>query len=163
MGIISKSRIKSPWVIHVNCTACNGCDIEVVAALTPVYDLERFGIVNVGNPKHADVMLVTGVINNRTARIIKNLYDQMPEPKAVVAIGACGGTGGIFAECYNVIGGIDKVVPVDAYVPGCPPRPEALIDAVVAALGKMEEKAQQMKQKARERKAAHAREAKANA
>jgi ech hydrogenase subunit C len=163
MGIISKSRIKSPWVIHVNCTACNGCDIEVVAALTPVYDLERFGIVNVGNPKHADVMLVTGVVNNRTARIIKNLYDQMPEPKAVVAIGACGGTGGIFAECYNVIGGVDKVVPVDAYVPGCPPRPEALIDAVVAALGKMEEKAQQMKQKARDRKAALAREAKANA
>lgn len=161
MGIISKSRIKSPWVIHVNCTACNGCDIEVVAALTPVYDLERFGIVNVGNPKHADVMLVTGVINYRTARIVKNLYDQMPEPKAVVAIGACGGTGGIFAECYNVIGGVDKVIPVDAYVPGCPPRPEALIDGVVAALGKMEEKAQIMKKKAKERKAALAQEAKA--
>lgn len=162
MGIMSTSRIKSPWVIHVNCSACNGCNIEVVAALTPVFDLERFGIVNVGNPKHADVMLVTGTINHRNARVLKNLYDQMPEPKAVVAIGACGGTGGIFAECYNVVGGVDKVVPVDAYVPGCPPRPEALIDGVVAALGKMEEKAKQMKIKAKER-AAIAQEAKAKA
>jgi ech hydrogenase subunit C len=159
MGIINTSRMKSPWIIHVNCTACNGCDIEVVAALTPLFDVERFGIVNVGNPKHADVMVVTGCVNPKTARVLKNLYDQMPEPKLVLAIGACGGTGGIFAECYNVLGGPDKVIPVDAYVPGCPPRPEAIIDGAVAALGLFEEKAKQMKEKAK--KAAELEKAKA--
>jgi len=145
MGIMSTSRVKSPWIVHVNCNSCNGCDIELVAALTPVYDVERFGIINVGNPKHADVMIVTGSVNHRNRRVLENLYDQMPEPKLVVALGACGATGGIFKECYNVVGGVDQVIPVDAYVPGCPPRPEAIIDGVVAALGKMEEKTRQMK------------------
>ena len=145
MGIMSTSRVKSPWIVHVNCNSCNGCDIELVAALTPVYDVERFGIINVGNPKHADVMIVTGSVNHRNKRVLENLYDQMPEPKLVVALGACGATGGIFKECYNVVGGVDQVIPVDAYVPGCPPRPEAIIDGVVAALGKMEEKTRQMK------------------
>jgi len=81
MGLINTSRTKSPWIIHVNCTACNGCDIEVVAALTPMFDVERFGILNVGNPKHADVMVVTGSVNMKTAKVLKNIYDQMPEPK----------------------------------------------------------------------------------
>jgi len=148
MGIIDRSRSKSPWIIHVNCNSCNGCDIELIAALTPIYDLERFGIVNVGNPKHADVMIVTGSVNYRNVRVLRNLYDQMPEPKVVVALGACGATGGIFRECYNVIGGVDKVIPVDAYVPGCPPRPEAIIDGVLAAMEKMDEKARQMKLRA---------------
>jgi ech hydrogenase subunit C len=152
MGIMSRSRVKSPWIIHVNCNSCNGCDIELVAALTPVYDVERFGIINVGNPKHADVMIVTGSVNHRNKRVLENLYDQMPEPKLVVALGACGATGGIFKECYNVVGGVDKVIPVDAYVPGCPPRPEAIIDGVVAALGKMEEKTRLMKLREKNRK-----------
>jgi ech hydrogenase subunit C len=152
MGIMSTSRVKSPWIIHVNCNSCNGCDIELVAALTPVYDVERFGIINVGNPKHADVMIVTGSVNHKNIRVLENLYNQMPEPKLVVALGACGGTGGIFKECYNVVGGVDKVIPVDAYVPGCPPRPEAIIDGVVAALGKMEEKTRLMKLREKTRK-----------
>ena len=129
-NLINKSRLKSPWVMHFDCGSCNGCDIEVLACLTPVYDLERFGIVNVGNPKHADVLLVTGTVNNRNKTILKNLYDQMPEPKAVVAIGTCGMSGG----CYNVVGGVDRVIPVDVYVPGCPAKPEAIIDGVVQAL-----------------------------
>ena len=131
---INQGRLKSPWLIHYDCGSCNGCDIEVLACLTPVYDLERFGIVNVGNPKHADVLLVTGTVNNRNKTILKNLYDQMPEPKAVVAIGTCGMSGGMFRDCYNVVGGVDRVIPVDVYVPGCPAKPEAIIDGVVQAL-----------------------------
>lgn len=131
--------------MHFDCNSCNGCDIETLACLTPLYDVERFGIVNVGNPKHADILVVTGSVNKRNVRVLENLYNQIPDPKAVVAVGACASTGGIFKECYNVIGGIDKVVPVDVYVPGCCPRPEAIIDGIVLAMAKMEEKAKAMK------------------
>lgn len=134
MGMINKSRIKSPWLLHYDGSSCNGCDIEVLACLTPVYDVERFGIINTGNPKHADILLITGGVNQRAARVVKNLYDQMPHPKVVVAVGACACTGGIFHDCYNILGGIDKVIPVDVYVPGCAARPEAIIDGVVQAL-----------------------------
>lgn len=145
MGIISKSRKKSPWVVHFDCNSCNGCDIETLACLTPMYDVERFGIVNVGNPKHADVLVVTGSVNNRNVRVLQNIYNQMPEPKAVVAVGACACTGGVFKDCYNVLGGIDKVLPVDVYVPGCCPRPEAIIDGIIMAAGKMDEKAEKLR------------------
>ncbi len=139
-SFIKKARAKSPWIMHFDCGSCNGCDIEVLACLTPLYDVERFGIVNVGNPKHADVLLVTGTVNYRNQKVLKNIYDQMPEPKAVIAIGACGNTGGVFREAYNVVGGVDQVIPVDVYVPGCPARPEAIIDGVVAGLAKFAEK-----------------------
>ena len=132
--IIEKARIKSPWLLHFDCGSCNGCDIEVLACLTPVYDIERFGIINVGNPMHADIFLVTGTVNQRNKKVLLNLYDQMPEPKVVVAIGACALSGGIFREAYNVLGGINQVLPVDVYVPGCPAKPEAIIDGVVMAL-----------------------------
>ena len=131
---INKGRLKSPWVVHYDCGSCNGCDIEVLACLTPVFDVERFGIVNIGDPKHADVLLVTGPVNQRNKDVLKNLYDQMPEPKAVIAIGACACTGGVFQDCYNVVGGVDHVIPVDVYVPGCAAKPEAIIDGVVLAL-----------------------------
>ncbi len=136
---------KSPWIIHYDCTSCNGCDIETLACLTPMYDVERFGIINVGNPKHADILVVTGSVNKRNVRVLKNIYAQMPEPKAVVAIGACACSGGIFKECYNILGGVEKVLPVDVYVPGCCPRPEAIIDGIVLALGKLNEKVENMK------------------
>ena len=100
----------------------------------PAFDVERFGIVNIGDPKHADVLLVTGTVNQRNKDVLKNLYDQMPEPKAVIAIGACACTGGVFQDCYNVVGGVDHVIPVDVYVPGCAAKPEAIIDGVVLAL-----------------------------
>jgi ech hydrogenase subunit C len=145
MGIISKSRKKSPWIMHYDCTSCNGCDIETLACLTPLYDAERLGIINVGNPKHADILLVTGSANKRNAHVLKNIYNQMPDPKVVVAIGACACTGGIFKECYNVMGGIDNVIPVDVYVPGCCARPEAIIDGIVQAIGKLDEKTEIMK------------------
>ncbi len=141
---------KSPWVIHYDASSCNGCDIEVLAALTPVYDVERFGIINTGNPKHADIFLVTGSVNEQNREVVKNIYEQIPEPKVVVAIGICAASGGIFRECYNVLGGIDKVIPVDVFVPGCAARPESIIDGVVTALGILETKRLAMKEKGNE-------------
>jgi ech hydrogenase subunit C len=141
--IVALTRMKSPWILHFDCGSCNGCDIEVLACLTPVYDIERFGMVNVGNPMHADIMLVTGTVNHRNKKVLMNLYDQMPAPKVVIAIGACGLTGGVFRDAYNVVGGVDKVIPVDVYVPGCPAKPEAIIDGAVLALQKFEALRQQ--------------------
>jgi ech hydrogenase subunit C len=126
--------------MHYDASSCNGCDIEVLACLTPVYDVERFGIINTGNPKHADILLITGSVNEQNKDVIQNIYKQMPEPKVVVAVGICATTGGIFRECYNVMGGIDKILPVDVYVPGCAARPEAIIDGVVKGLAVLEEK-----------------------
>lgn len=148
MGLINTSRIKSPWILHYDGSSCNGCDIETLACLTPLYDAERFGIINTGNPKHADIFVITGSVNKRNERVIRNLYNQMPEPKVVVAVGACACTGGIFKECYNVLGGVDHVIPVDVYVPGCCAKPEAIIDGIVLALSKLNEKAEALKAKA---------------
>ncbi|HNX53330.1 MAG TPA: NADH-quinone oxidoreductase subunit NuoB [Pontiellaceae bacterium] len=139
---------KSPWVIHYDASSCNGCDIEVLACLMPNFDVERFGIINTGNPKHADIFLITGSVNVQNAPVVRNIYAQMPEPKVVVAIGICATSGGIFRECYNVMGGIDTVIPVDVYVPGCAARPEAIIDGVVRGLGVLEEKRRFMKSSA---------------
>jgi Ni,Fe-hydrogenase III small subunit len=140
MGLLNKARHKSPWIVHYDCTSCNGCDIEVLAALTPVYDAERFGVLNIGNPKHADVLVVTGSVNHRNVRVLRNIYLQMPSPKAVLAIGACACTGGIFAEAYNVLGGVDKAIPVDVYLPGCSVRPEAVLDGVLKAAAALTDK-----------------------
>ncbi|SHI17777.1 ech hydrogenase subunit C [Sporobacter termitidis DSM 10068] len=138
---------KSPWLIHYDGSSCNGCDIEVLACLTPLYDVERFGIVNTGNPKHADILLITGSVNEQNKSVIQNIYDQMPDPKVVVAVGICATSGGIFADCYNVLGGVDKLIPVDVYVPGCAARPEAIIDGVVQGLGVLEEKYKNRKER----------------
>jgi ech hydrogenase subunit C len=142
-SFLKKSQLKSPWLLHFDCGSCNGCDIEVLACLTPLYDVERFGIINVGNPKHADLLLVTGTVNHRNKKVLKNLYDQMPNPKIVVAVGACGLSGGVFRDAYNVVGGVDKVIPVDVYVPGCPGKPEAIIDGVVTGLGLLAKRQQE--------------------
>jgi ech hydrogenase subunit C len=136
---------KSPWILHYDGSSCNGCDIEVLACLTPLYDIERFGIINTGNPKHADVFLITGSINEQNISVVKNLYAQMPDPKVVAAIGICATSGCVFRDCYNVMGGVDKVIPVDIYIPGCAARPEAIIDGVVQALAVLEKKAEALK------------------
>ena len=136
---------KSPWIIHYDGSSCNGCDIEVLACRTPMYDVERFGIINTGNPKHADIFLVTGSVNEQNKDVVKQIYEQMPEPKVVVAVGICACSAGVFAECYNVQGGVDQVIPVDVYVPGCAARPEAIIDGVVKGLGVLAEKREAMK------------------
>ena len=126
------------WVFHVPTGSCNGCDIEIVAALTPRYDVERFGIKLVGTPRHADVLLVTGCVVRSMADKLKRIYEQTPDPKAVIVVGNCGATGGVFYDSYNVAGPVDEIIPVDIYVPGCPPRPEAIIDGVVKAWMKLE-------------------------
>src|SRR4030042_1824627 len=131
---------KSPWILHSDATSGNGCDIEVLASLTPMYDVERFGIINTGNPKHADIFVVTGSVNDQNREVIRNIYNQMPNPKVVVAGGICAASGGVFRECYNVAGGVDKLIPVDVYVPGCAARPESIIDGIVTAWGILEEK-----------------------
>ncbi|MCD6368928.1 MAG: NADH-quinone oxidoreductase subunit B family protein [Thermoproteales archaeon] len=137
-GLLKWARAKSPWLLHM-CAggSCNGCDIELAAALTPFYDVERFGIKLVGSPRHADILAVTGGPNKKTATRLKRIYEQMPEPKVVVAIGTCAVDGGIFRNSYNIIGGVDKVLPVDVYIPGCPPRPEAIIHGIYLALKKL--------------------------
>ncbi|MDR1185431.1 MAG: NADH-quinone oxidoreductase subunit B family protein [Coriobacteriales bacterium] len=134
------ATIKSPWIIHYDASSCNGCDIEVLACLTPLYDVERFGIINTGNPKHADIFLVTGSVNEQNISVLRQIYHQIPEPKIVIACGVCACTGGIFRECYNTLGGVDKAIPVDVYAPGCAVRPEAIIDAVVAGLEILEQR-----------------------
>jgi ech hydrogenase subunit C len=131
---------RSPWILHYDGSSCNGCDIEVLACLTPVYDVERFGVVNTGNPKHADILLITGSVNERNIEIVSNLHRQMPEPKVVVAVGACAVSGGVFSRAYNVRGGVNEVIPVDVYAPGCAARPETIIDAVLAGVEVLERK-----------------------
>jgi len=136
---------KSPWLLHYDGSSCNGCDIEVLACLTPIYDVERFGVINTGNPKHADIFLITGGINAQNEPVVKQIYEQMPNPKVVVAVGICACNGGIFKDCYNILGGVDKVIPVDIYVPGCAARPEAIIDGVVKAIALLDEKSANMR------------------
>lgn len=125
--LINKARVKSPYVFHFNSGSCNGCDIEIIAALMPRLDLERFGVKLVGSPRHADVMLCTGPVTEQIKPRLQRIYDQMAEPKFVVAIGSCACSGGVFRGGYNVLGGVDQAIPVTAYVPGCPPKPSAII------------------------------------
>ncbi len=136
-NLVKKSQISSPWLVHFNSGACNGCDIEVVDALTPRFDLERFGILLKTNPRHADILVCTGPVTRQTRDRLLRIYRQMPEPRFVVAVGSCACTGGVFRGCYSVHGGVDAVIPVDAYIPGCAARPDAIIDGVVKLLAKL--------------------------
>ena len=144
MGWIKKTinwaRIKSPWILHFNTGACNACDIEIIAALTPRYDLERFGVQLKGTPRHADILVCSGPVTRQIEDRLVRIYEQMAEPKFVVAVGTCACTGGVFGGCYNVLGGINNVIPVSAYIPGCPASPKAIIDGVVKLLASLEEK-----------------------
>ncbi|MFC1501937.1 NADH-quinone oxidoreductase subunit B family protein [bacterium] len=139
-NLFEKCFKESIWVYHTNTGACNGCDIEVINVLTPYYDAERFGIKLVGTPRYADALLVSGPVTRQVLPALKNLYDSVPDPKLVFAIGSCAAGGGIWYDTYNVLGGVDKVIPVDFYIPGCPPRPEAILHGIAVALGLMEKK-----------------------
>jgi Ni,Fe-hydrogenase III small subunit len=144
MKWFSRFRRKSPWILHYNAGSCNGCDIEILAALSPRFDLERFGVLNTGNPKQADVFLVTGPVTFRSRERLVELYTQIPEPKVVVAVGACTSTGGVFRGMYNVEDGIDRYIPVDVYVPGCAASPRLIIDGIVRALEIWEKKSREI-------------------
>lgn len=135
--LVRWSRIKSPWILHLNSGACNACDIEIVAALTPRFDIERFGVLLKATPRHADVIIATGPVTRQIKDRIIRIYEQTPDPKFVVAVGACAMSGCVYRGAYNIMGGLDQVIPVNVYVPGCPARPDAILDGVVKLLGKL--------------------------
>ena len=135
--LVRWSRIKSPWILHLNSGACNACDIEIVAALTPRFDVERFGVLLKATPRHADVIIATGPVTRQIKDRIIRIYDQTPDPKFVIAVGACAMSGCVYRGAYNLMGGLDQVIPVNVYVPGCPARPDAILDGVVKLLGKL--------------------------
>ncbi len=132
--IVRWARRKSPWVLHFNSGGVNGGDFEILDLLTPRYDVERLGILKEASPRHADILLCTGPVTRQSRDRLRRIYEQMPAPKWVIAIGSCACSGGIFAEGYNVEGGVDQLLPVDVYVPGCPCRPEAMIDGILVLL-----------------------------
>ena len=136
-GLKTWARVNSPWVLHFNSGSCNGCDIEILATLTPRFDVERLGIKLQASPRQADILLCTGPVTRQARERLLRIYEQMPEPKFVVAIGSCALSGGVFQGRYNVMDGIDHVIPVNAFIPGCPPRPEAIIDGVVKLLSSL--------------------------
>jgi Ni,Fe-hydrogenase III small subunit/Pyruvate/2-oxoacid:ferredoxin oxidoreductase delta subunit len=127
---------RSLHVRQVDAGSCNGCELEIAATTNPFYDLERFGIHLVASPRHADVLLVTGPVTRNMEIALRRTYEAAPEPRVVVAVGACGCSGGIFGEgTYAAIGGVDRVLPVDVYIPGCPPRPQAILNGLLVAMG----------------------------
>jgi Ni,Fe-hydrogenase III small subunit/formate hydrogenlyase subunit 6/NADH:ubiquinone oxidoreductase subunit I len=142
VGAELKKRIdrvlgRSLHIREVDAGSCNGCEVEIVGLNSPVYDIERFGIHFVASPRHADMLLVTGPVSRNMELALRKTYDATPEPRLVVAVGACGCSGGIFGKNYASLGGVDKVIPVDAYVPGCPPNPHALLYGVLTVIGRL--------------------------
>jgi Ni,Fe-hydrogenase III small subunit/NAD-dependent dihydropyrimidine dehydrogenase PreA subunit len=133
---------RSLHVRQVDAGSCNGCELEIAATANPVFDLERFGIHFVASPRHADLLLVTGPVTRNMEIALRRTLEAAPEPRVVVAVGACGCSGGIFGEgTYASVGGVDRVVPVDVYVPGCPPRPQAILNGLLVAMGIREARA----------------------
>jgi Ni,Fe-hydrogenase III small subunit len=139
-GALLKDIRRSAYVYRVDCGGCNGCEIEIFAAITPLFDAERFGIKVVASPRHADILLYTGAMTRAMRGPALRAYEAAPDPKITVSYGACGCTGGIFHDLYCVWGGTDKVVPVDVYIPGCPPTPAATIYGFAVALGLLGQK-----------------------
>lgn len=131
--LISVSRRRSPWVYRVNAGSCNGCDIEVAPCFSPRYDGEQVGALLQGSPKHADILLISGPITLRTKAMVKDIYEQIPSPKAVVAIGSCPASGNVFSGSPTIVGSAEAIIPVDLYVPGCPPRPQEILAAIQKA------------------------------
>ena len=123
---------------EVDAGSCNGCELEIHALTNIVYDLERFGLRFVASPRHADMLLVTGPVTRNMELALRKTYDAMPAPRLVVAVGACGCSGGIFGQNYATCGGVDSVLPVDVYIPGCPPNPHALLHGILLAIGRLD-------------------------
>lgn len=138
--LVERARRRSAWLFHLNAGSCNGCDIELVACLTPRYDVEQVGIKLEGSPRHADVLCVSGPITRTTREALETIYAQMPDPKVVVAIGSCPASCNVFAGSPVVDGPLDRITPVDVYVPGCPPRPHAIIEGIARAIGMLAER-----------------------
>ncbi|CUR51650.1 NiFe-hydrogenase/NADH-quinone oxidoreductase [Nitrosotalea devaniterrae] len=142
MGVELQEKIKKLFgrslaIREIDAGSCNGCEIEITALNNPIYDIERFGIHFVSSPRHADVLLVTGPASRNMETALLRTYEATPTPKIVIAVGACACSGGIFGDTYATTGGIDTIVPVDVYIPGCPPRPEILIRGLLLAVDRM--------------------------
>jgi Ni,Fe-hydrogenase III small subunit len=140
MKLLTKALTKSIWVFHVSAGSCNNCDIEILDCLTPRFDAERFGIQLVGSVRHADALLVTGAMNRKSVPRMKKIYEQAPKPCLVIAVGICACSQHMFKDSYNVDLPLDKILPVDLYIPGCPPKPEAIIDGIVRLVEKIRRK-----------------------
>jgi membrane-bound hydrogenase subunit mbhJ len=139
MSFKTNALTKSLFVFHAACSPCNNCDIEILDLLTPRFDIERLGMQLVGSPRHADVLLVTGAVNKKVVSRIKMLYEQTPKPCLVVAMGGCACSEIIFRDSYNTCGPLDRIIPVDIYIPGCPPRPEAMIAGLTKLITKLKQ------------------------
>ncbi len=137
--LVNWARLKSPWITVYNSGGCNACDIEIIACLMPRFDIERFGILVKDSPRHADILIVTGNVTLKQAQRLRRVWEQIPEPKYVIGIGACGSSGGVFRGLYHVVDCVESVIPVDVYVAGCPPRPDEIINAVVTCLNLLQE------------------------
>jgi membrane-bound hydrogenase subunit mbhJ len=133
-ALVRTARRRSPWLFHLNAGSCNGCDIEFVACLSPRYDVEQLGIKLEGSPRHADIVVVSGPVTRTTSEAVQTVYAQVPDPKVVVALGSCPASCNVFAGSPVVVGPLHRVLPVDVYVPGCPPRPDAIVQGIAEAV-----------------------------
>ncbi len=145
LGEELKARIRKVFgrslsIREVDAGSCNGCEVEVNSLTNAIHDIERFGLHIVASPRHADMLLVTGPVTRNMVHALQQTYRATPSPKMVVAMGSCAISGGIFRDSYAVMNGVDQIVPVDVYIPGCPPRPQAIIQGIMVAVGKMEAK-----------------------
>jgi membrane-bound hydrogenase subunit mbhJ len=134
MRLVDRARRRSAWLFHFNAGSCNGCDIELVACLSPRYDVEQLGIRLEGSPRHADILCVSGPVTRATRQALETLHAQMPSPKAVVAIGSCPASCNVFDGSPVVEGPVDRIIPVDIFVPGCPARPHAIMQGIAQAI-----------------------------
>ena len=139
-NLITESMSKSPWLFHINAGSCNGCDIELVAVLTPRYDAERLGFKLTGTPRHADVVVVTGPVTKQVLPRVLRAISQVPEPRVIVTMGSCPQSGNVFRGSYSVAGPLSKYVDVDVDIAGCAPKPEAIIDGLALAMKILSEK-----------------------
>ncbi|MBQ4425458.1 MAG: NADH-quinone oxidoreductase subunit B family protein [Lachnospiraceae bacterium] len=143
--LIAKSMMKSPWLYHINTGSCNGCDIELVACLTPRYDVERYGFKLAGTPRHADIVVVSGPITTQSRDRLVRTLEQVPEPRCVVTIGSCPQSGNVFKGSYSIEGPLEKYCHVDVAIAGCTPKPEAIIEGLYKAAQILQKKREAMK------------------
>lgn len=149
--MLRAAGFRIPWIVHLDLGGCNGCAIEILACLSPKYGVEKFGTID-KEAARADVLVVNGVVTHKVASILKGLYARTPGPKAVVAVGSCAITKGIFHDSYNLVGPMDKIIPVDVYVPGCPPKPEAIIDGIIRGVSVWKEKSEKAEKGLKEKR-----------
>ena len=142
--LIAESTAKSPWLFHINSGSCNGCDIELVAVLTPRYDVERLGFKLAGSPRQADIVVVTGPVTRQSLDRVLSAISQVPEPRCIVTMGSCPQSGNVFKGSYSVAAPLSKYVHVDVDIAGCAPKPEAIIDGLALATKILKEKRGQM-------------------